>query len=338
VRARVSGHSIMRRLASPRTPGRTFEGGCAGPLLRSRPAPRGKSRPRGRGAPTDPPRGRVRPSSHPTPVAGKFSQRPSGRLSALNPPPVQVAEGQVDVRERALTGAAVARPKTNHLSGSRVPEQALRNGFHRRTLTETVELVSEDSPRDIAGVCRIWSVRNDDSPRPVAEMDSIAPGAVYAPRRDGGPITRDELIERIAQVSHATWLVQGVDGGRTLADPYSSGPPGYKGTEEWQADLAEAERMLKAVLDGGRLEDLSSKRSRARLSTASIVARWDSNSSTRRRLLLRASCAPVSASLHPSQAVYSRLTKCSSETPEPPRLHAFGFPRRVEGRGLARPS
>jgi hypothetical protein len=154
VRARVSGHSIMRRLASPRRPGRTFEGGCAGPLLRSRPAPRGKSRPRGRGAPTDPPRGRVRPSSHPTPVAGKFSQRPSGRLSALNPPPVQVAEGQVDVRERAVTGAPVARPKTNHLSGSRVPAQALRNGFHRRTLTETVELVSEDSPRDIAGVCR----------------------------------------------------------------------------------------------------------------------------------------------------------------------------------------
>jgi hypothetical protein len=26
-------------------------------------------------------------------------------------------------------------------------------------------------------------------------------------------ITRDELIERIAQVSHATWLVQGVNGG-----------------------------------------------------------------------------------------------------------------------------
>ena len=72
-------------------------------------------------------------------------------------------------------------------------------------------------------------------------------------------LTRERLVERIAEVSHATWLLQGVrDQGRRLANPTAAGSPEYGGTEEWLADCAEAERMLKAVRDdGASLNDLS---------------------------------------------------------------------------------
>jgi hypothetical protein len=70
-------------------------------------------------------------------------------------------------------------------------------------------------------------------------------------------VTRDQLVERIAQVSHATWLVQGVEGGRELAYPFVAGPFEYKDTAEWASDLSRAREMLSAVLQGARLEELS---------------------------------------------------------------------------------
>lgn len=71
-------------------------------------------------------------------------------------------------------------------------------------------------------------------------------------------VTEEQLLEELADVSHATWLLQGIrDYGRTLADPREA-PRGYKGTQEWAADVEKAQRMLKAVRDeGDSLKNLS---------------------------------------------------------------------------------
>lgn len=68
--------------------------------------------------------------------------------------------------------------------------------------------------------------------------------------------TRDEVKERLAEVSHATWMLQGIhDYGRTFADNLESSDANRKGTPEWEADVAEATRRLELVRDEGRSLD-----------------------------------------------------------------------------------
>jgi hypothetical protein len=68
--------------------------------------------------------------------------------------------------------------------------------------------------------------------------------------------TRDEVIERLAEVSHATWMLQGIrDYGRAFSDNLASGDPQRIGTPELQADVADATRRLNAVRDEGRSLD-----------------------------------------------------------------------------------
>jgi hypothetical protein len=61
--------------------------------------------------------------------------------------------------------------------------------------------------------------------------------------------TRDDVITRLAEVSHATWMLQGIrDAGRTfegltIADPVAALDP---------SEVGEAERRLAAVRDDGR--------------------------------------------------------------------------------------
>lgn len=70
---------------------------------------------------------------------------------------------------------------------------------------------------------------------------------------------RKEVAKRLAEVSHATWMLQGIrDYGRTFSDNFASGDPQRIGGPEWRADLAEATRRLEAVRDEGRtLEEFS---------------------------------------------------------------------------------
>jgi hypothetical protein len=73
-----------------------------------------------------------------------------------------------------------------------------------------------------------------------------------------GVVTSDELEERMAQVSHATYLVQAVrDQNKRL--PEITTPPelDFEETEERLRDLAVTEEWLVAVLAGGSLEDHS---------------------------------------------------------------------------------
>jgi hypothetical protein len=68
--------------------------------------------------------------------------------------------------------------------------------------------------------------------------------------------TRDEVKQRLAEVSHATWMLQGIlDNGRTFADNFASSDQDRKGTSEWEADVVEATRRLEAVRDEGRSLD-----------------------------------------------------------------------------------
>jgi hypothetical protein len=43
-------------------------------------------------------------------------------------------------------------------------------------------------------------------------------------------------VERLANVSHATWIVQGVRDGRTFENPYGPGPIGYADSPEGRDD------------------------------------------------------------------------------------------------------
>lgn len=67
-------------------------------------------------------------------------------------------------------------------------------------------------------------------------------------------VSLDDLVERLAQVSHATWIFQGVrDYGKTLAECAGrERDPGQPNSEE---ELAEAKRMLDTVLAGGVLPE-----------------------------------------------------------------------------------
>jgi hypothetical protein len=71
-------------------------------------------------------------------------------------------------------------------------------------------------------------------------------------------ISREELVERIAEISHATWLLQAVrDNSRSLETPTYE-PPDYRETDDWRADCARAEEIVRAVRDeGASLSDLS---------------------------------------------------------------------------------
>ena len=69
-------------------------------------------------------------------------------------------------------------------------------------------------------------------------------------------ISRHELLARLADVSHATWVLQGVrDYGRSFSDP--SGPPVHANEDEGREDILAAEELLAGVLKGGSLRDLS---------------------------------------------------------------------------------
>jgi hypothetical protein len=68
-------------------------------------------------------------------------------------------------------------------------------------------------------------------------------------------ITRQLLVARLADVSHATWLVQSIrDNGRTFDDPFDRAARAGSPPPE---DLARAEAILEGVLDGRSLEELS---------------------------------------------------------------------------------
>jgi hypothetical protein len=51
-------------------------------------------------------------------------------------------------------------------------------------------------------------------------------------------VSREQLVERLANVSHATWIVHGVRDGRTFENPYGPGPIGYADSPEGR-DAAE---------------------------------------------------------------------------------------------------
>ena len=70
-------------------------------------------------------------------------------------------------------------------------------------------------------------------------------------------ISRDELVARLAEVSHATWILQGVrDYRRSFKDP--TGKVVHAETaSEYADDLAAAEKLLAAVMAGGTLATLS---------------------------------------------------------------------------------
>ena len=71
-------------------------------------------------------------------------------------------------------------------------------------------------------------------------------------------LSREGVVERLADVSHAAWLLQSVrDYGKRLDDPTKPGPAHYRGTAEWKADCERAAKLLKDVVAGRRLEDLS---------------------------------------------------------------------------------
>jgi hypothetical protein len=71
-------------------------------------------------------------------------------------------------------------------------------------------------------------------------------------------LSREGLVERLADVSHATWLLQSVrDYAKRLDDPTQPGPAHHRGTAEWKADCERAATLLKDVVEGGRLEELS---------------------------------------------------------------------------------
>jgi hypothetical protein len=69
----------------------------------------------------------------------------------------------------------------------------------------------------------------------------------------------DDLVDRLAEVSHATWMLQSVrDYGKSLSDLQIPRAPDFDRTEQWRADVEEAERILAAVRDRGEsLEALS---------------------------------------------------------------------------------
>ena len=71
------------------------------------------------------------------------------------------------------------------------------------------------------------------------------------------PVSREHLIERLAEISHATWIVQGVAGGRTLENPYHAGPVGYADTDEGALTLPPQPRSSRKCLRGKSLAELS---------------------------------------------------------------------------------
>jgi hypothetical protein len=71
-------------------------------------------------------------------------------------------------------------------------------------------------------------------------------------------VTPEELEERMAQVSHATYLVQAVrDQNKRLSEITPPPEQEFEATEERMRDLAVAEEWLEAVLAGGSLQELS---------------------------------------------------------------------------------
>jgi hypothetical protein len=73
-----------------------------------------------------------------------------------------------------------------------------------------------------------------------------------------GVVTSGELEERMAQVSHATYLVQAVrDQNKRLSEITPPPEQDFDVTEERMRDLAVAEEWLEAVLAGGSLQELS---------------------------------------------------------------------------------
>jgi hypothetical protein len=71
-------------------------------------------------------------------------------------------------------------------------------------------------------------------------------------------LTDDEIIQRLADVSHATWLLQSVrDSAKRFDDPGRPGPAHYKGTEAWKVDCKRAGDLLRDVIAGKRLVDLA---------------------------------------------------------------------------------
>jgi hypothetical protein len=74
-------------------------------------------------------------------------------------------------------------------------------------------------------------------------------------------LSADELIERVAQVSHATYLLQAVrdQGTKRLQDITVPVIPEIPDTPERREDLALAQEWLDAVLSGKSLEEFSDK-------------------------------------------------------------------------------
>jgi len=66
-------------------------------------------------------------------------------------------------------------------------------------------------------------------------------------------ISREELVERVAQISHATYLLQAVrDQDKRLDEIEVPTVPDFPETPEREKDLARAQAMLEAVRDEGR--------------------------------------------------------------------------------------
>ena len=88
------------------------------------------------------------------------------------------------------------------------------------------------------------------------------------------PVTREHLVERLAEVSHATWVLQAVhDYGGTFADP-TDRERARIGSPEWESDVVRARELLAAALGGDAARPspgttASVRRARSRSSNAS---------------------------------------------------------------------
>lgn len=71
-------------------------------------------------------------------------------------------------------------------------------------------------------------------------------------------LSRDELVERLAQVSHATYLLQAVvDQNRRLSAIRPPSKEAFEETSERASDIETAKAWLHCVLEGGSLEEFS---------------------------------------------------------------------------------
>jgi hypothetical protein len=72
--------------------------------------------------------------------------------------------------------------------------------------------------------------------------------------------TRDELVDRLAQVSHATYLLQAIrDQDKRLVDITPPPKETFEETSERMRDIETAEAWLQAVLDGRTLNEFSGR-------------------------------------------------------------------------------